>query len=131
MLEKSGNFDNLRIAAGLIKGDYRGYVFQDSDIYKWLEALAWELGKEPDKELLSRADESIALIAAAQRPDGYINSYVQTREIPEPWTDLDNGHELYCAGHLFQAAIAFQRALGDDRLLCCRFADHICRFLGG
>ncbi len=132
MLEKSGNFDNLRIAAGLIKGNYRGYVFIDSDIYKWLEAVAWEAGREPDQDLLSMADQAIALIAAAQRPDGYLNSYVQTREAPVPWMDLDNGHELYCAGHLFQAAIAFQRALGDDRLLniACRFADHICSIFG-
>jgi DUF1680 family protein len=132
MLKKAGNFDNLRIAAGLIKGNYRGYVFQDSDIYKWLEAVAWEMGKEPDKELSSMVDQAIALIAAAQRPDGYINSYVQTRESPKPWIDLDNGHELYCAGHLFQAAIAFQRALGDHRLLniACRFADYICSVFG-
>ncbi len=132
MLKKAGNFDNLRIAAGSIKGNYRGYVFQDSDIYKWLEAVAWEMGKEPDKELSSMADQAIALIAAAQRPNGYINSYVQTRESPEPWMDLDNGHELYCAGHLFQAAVAFQRALGDPRLLniACRFADHICSVFG-
>ena len=112
MLEKSGNFDNLRIAAGFIKGNYRGYVFIDLDIYKWLEALAWELGKKPDKELSSMANQAIELIAAAQRPDGYINSYVQTKEVFEPWMDLDNGHELYCAGHLFQAAIAFQRGIG-------------------
>jgi len=132
MLEKAGNFNNLCIAAGLIKGNYRGYVFIDSDIYKWLEAVAWELGKEPDKELSSMADQAIALITAAQRPDGYINSYVQTREFYEPWIDLDNGHELYCAGHLFQAAVAFERALGDDRLLniACRFADHICSVFG-
>jgi len=127
MLTKAGNFDNLRIAAGLIKGNYRGYVFIDSDIYKWLEAVAWELGREPDKELSSKADQAIELIAAAQLPNGYINSYVQIRESPEPWADLDNGHELYCAGHLFQAAVAFQRAIGDHRLLdiACRFADNI------
>jgi uncharacterized protein len=132
MLEKAGNFNNLRIAAGLIKGNYRGYVFIDSDIYKWLEAVAWEMGKEPDKELSSKADQAIALITAAQRPDGYINSYVQTREFYEPWIDLDNGHELYCAGHLFQAAVAFERAIGDDRLLiiACSFADHICSVFG-
>ena len=127
MLKKAGNFDNLRIAAGSIKGNYRGYVFLDSDIYKWLEAVAWEMGREPDKELSSKADQVIELIAAAQLPNGYINSYVQTRESPEPWADLDNGHELYCAGHLFQAAVAFQRAIGDHRLLdiACRFADYI------
>ena len=84
MLEKAGNFDNLRIAAGLIEGNYRGYVFIDSDIYKWLEAVAWEMGKEPDPELASLADQAIALIQTVQRPDGYLNSYVQTRESPEP-----------------------------------------------
>jgi len=132
MLKKAGNFDNLRIAAGSIKGTYRGYVFQDSDIYKWLEAVAWETGKEPDKELSSMADQAIVLIGVAQRPDGYINSYVQTREFYKPWIDLDNGHELYCAGHLFQAAVAFECALGDHRLLniACGFADHICSVFG-
>ena len=132
MLVKAGNFDNLRLAAGSIAGTYRGYVFQDSDIYKWLEAVAWELGKKPDQELSTMADQAIALITAAQRPNGYINSYVQTRESPEPWLDLENGHELYCAGHLFQAAVAFQRALGDLRLLniACRFADHIYSVFG-
>ena len=132
MLVKAGNFDNLRIAAGLIQGMYRGYVFQDSDIYKWLEAVAWELGKEPDQELSNLADQAIELIINTVLPNGYINSYVQTREIPEPWKDLDNGHELYCAGHLFQAAVAFLRALGDSRLfnIACRFADHICSVFG-
>jgi uncharacterized protein len=132
MLEKAGNFDNLRIAAGSIKGNYRGYVFLDSDIYKWLEAVAWEMGKEPDNELSAMADQAIELIAAAQLPNGYINSYVQTRESPQPWTDLVNGHELYCAGHLFQAGVAFHRALGDVRLLniASRFADHICSIFG-
>jgi DUF1680 family protein len=127
MLEKAGNFDNLRIAIGLIKGTYRGYVFIDSDIYKWLEAVAWELGKRADPELSAMADQAIELIAAAQLPNGYINSFVQTRESPQPWADMDNGHELYCAGHLFQAAVAFQRALGDQRLLkiACCFADQI------
>jgi uncharacterized protein len=132
MLKKAGNFDNLRIAAGSIKGNYRGYVFQDSDIYKWLEAVAWEMGRQPDEELSLKADQAIELIAAAQLPNGYINSYVQTRAAPEPWVDLDNGHELYCAGHLFQAAVAFQRASGDKRLLdiACRFADNICSVFG-
>jgi DUF1680 family protein len=132
MLEKAGNFDNLRLAAGTLMGSYRGYVFQDSDIYKWLEAVAWEMGKEKDIAILKLADKSIELIAAAQRSDGYINSYVQTRENPEPWVDLDNGHELYCAGFLFQAGIAFKRALKDDRLLniACRFADNIYSVFG-
>lgn len=127
MLEKSGNLDNMRIAAGLQKGNYRGYVFIDSDIYKWLEATAWELGKNNDNGLMELVNKTIDLIAITQRPDGYLNSYIQTREDPVPWSDLDQGHELYCAGHLFQAGVAFQRALNDDRLLVisCKFADMI------
>lgn len=127
MLEKSGNLDNMRIAAGHIKGNYRGYVFIDSDIYKWLEATAWEMGKTHDSGLMELVNKTIDLITHAQRPDGYLNSYIQTREDPVPWSDLDMGHELYCAGHLFQAGVAFQRALGDDRLLVvsCKFADLI------
>lgn len=127
MLEKSGNFDNMRIAAGLQNGTYRGYVFLDSDIYKWLEAAAWEIGKKSDAKLVEMVNAAIDLISQVQRPDGYINSYVQTCENPQPWSDLDNGHELYCAGHLFQAGVAFHRALNDDRLLSisCKFADLI------
>jgi len=129
MLEKWGNFDNMRLAAGLITGNYHGYVFLDSDIYKWLEASAWELGKHPDDNLFAMVNKAIDLILQVQRPDGYINSYVQSREDPQPWADMDNGHELYCAGHLFQAGVAFHRALGDDRLLqvACKFADLIYR----
>ena len=127
MLEKAGNFHNLRMAAGWETGKYHGYNFADEDIYKWLEALAWELGNSPDDELRRMADEAIALISAAQQPDGYLNSYYQVVEPHRKWTNLDFGHELYCAGHLIQAAIAFQRAVGDDRLLQVsrRLADHI------
>ncbi len=136
MLERAGNFHNLRLAAGLTQGEYRGRNFLDSDVYKWLEAVAWELGSEPDPGLQGLADQAIAPIAAAQRPDGYLNSYHQAGgpsvEPAARWQDLDHGHELYCAGHLFQAAVAFQRALGDTRLLdvACRFADHICSLFG-
>ncbi|MDR3574318.1 MAG: glycoside hydrolase family 127 protein [Anaerolineaceae bacterium] len=132
MLEKKGNFHNLRLAAGMVEGEYRGRNFIDSDVYKWLEAMGWELGNGPDAELQSMADKAIGLVAAAQRPDGYINSYYQTAEPQARWADLDHGHEMYCAGHLFQAAVAFHRAAGDDRLLeiACRFADHICATFG-
>lgn len=127
MLEKAGNFKNLRIAAGWEKGSYSGRNFHDENIYKWLEALAWELGNEPDDDLQQMADEVITLISAAQQPDGYLNSYYQIVEPDNKWADLDFSHELYCAGHLFQAAVAFQRALGDERLMIVsrRLADHI------
>ena len=127
MLQKAGNFHNLKMAAGLESGTYLGMNFADENVYKWLEALAWELGRIPDDELQSLANEVIALVQAAQQPDGYINSYYQVVEPEQKWRDLDFGHELYCAGHLIQAAIAFQRAVGDERLLeiACRFVDQI------
>jgi DUF1680 family protein len=132
MLERSGNLHNLRLAAGLEQGEYRGRNFIDSDVYKWLEAVGWELGNEPDVDLQQKADYAIGLIEAAQRSDGYLNSYVQVTKLKEPWADLDHGHELYCAGHLFQAALAFHRAVNDDRLLevACHFADHISSVFG-
>ena len=127
MLNKAGNIHNLKMAAGLESGNYRGMNFSDETVYKWLEGLGWELGRAPDEELQALADEVISLIAAAQQPNGYLNSYYQVVEPERKWTDLDFSHELYCAGHLIQAAIAFKRALGDERLLeiACHFADHI------
>lgn len=127
MLNKAGNLHNLRMAAGLKSGSYRGMNFADENVYKWLEALAWELGQSSDTELQDLADEVISLVAAAQQPDGYLNSYYQVVEPDQKWSDLDFGHELYCAGHLIQAAIAFKRAVGDERLLgiVLRLVDHI------
>ena len=87
MLKKNGNLHNLRLAAGLIQGEYRGRNFLDSDVYKWLEAVAWELGNAPDAELQRMADEAIAMVGAAQRPDGYINSYVQVTGAYAPFED--------------------------------------------
>lgn len=127
MLEQAGNFRNLRIAAGRQSGSFTGRNFYDEDIYKWLEALGWELGRAANPELQRMADETIELLAAAQQPSGYLNSYYQVAEPGCQWTDLDHGHELFCAGHLIQAAVAFQRALGDSRLLeiVRRLVDHI------
>jgi DUF1680 family protein len=127
MLNKAGNLHNLRMAAGLETGNYRGMNFADENVYKWLEALGWELGRSPDAELQALADEVIPLVAAAQQSDGYLDSYYQVVEPQQKWSDLDFGHELYCAGHLIQAAIAFKRGSGDERLLqiACRLVDHI------
>ena len=127
MLEEAGNLRNLRIAARDEEGDFSGYWFADSDVYKWLEAVGWELGRAEDVVLGEIADEAISLVEKAQRADGYLNSYYQISAREKRWTDLDHGHELYCAGHLIQAAIAFHRVLGDDRLLnvALKFVDHI------
>jgi DUF1680 family protein len=127
MLNKAGNLHNLKIAAGWETGKYRGKNFSDETVYKWLEALAWELGRTPGDELQALADEVIPLVGAVQQPDGYLNSYYQVVEPNHKWSDLDFGHELYCAGHLLQAAIAFKRAVDDERLMeiACRFVNHI------
>jgi DUF1680 family protein len=132
MLEKAGNFHNFKLAAGKARGSYRGRNFIDSDVYKWLEAVGWELGRQPDDSLRKMADEAISLVEAAQCDDGYLNCYVQTAPGAGRWVDMDHGHELYCAGHLFQAAVAFHRAVGDDRLLnvSTRFADRIYEDMG-
>jgi DUF1680 family protein len=122
-LEGAGTFENLRVAAGRSPGGHRGMVFSDSDVYKWLEALAWETQREPSPELERLATETTELVAAAQQPDGYVNSYWQL-EGRERWSDLEMGHELYCAGHLIQAGVAAARA-GSPRLLgvARRFGD--------
>jgi uncharacterized protein len=115
-LETAGNLDNLRNAANG-GGPFRGPVFMDSDVYKWLEAAAWELGRSPDAELRRHVADVIAIVAAAQESDGYINSHVQITDPSARWADLAHGHELYCIGHLVQAGIAMSRANGDDTLL--------------
>ena len=123
-LANAGNLSNLRLAAGA-PGEYRTlgqevglmYPFLDSDVYKWLEAVAWELGRAPDPDLTRKADQAIEAVLAAQRDDGYINSYVQVVAKGQEYKDLAWGHELYCVGHLIQAAIAWHHALGDERLM--------------
>jgi uncharacterized protein len=138
-LIRAGNLRNLRLAAGAA-GEYEAigkptglvFPFLDSDVYKWLEAVGWELGRGPDAELARAAEETIAAVSAAQRPDGYINSYVQVVAGGNAYQDLAWGHDLYCIGHLVQAAIAWHRALDDDRLLdvAVRAVDSVERELG-
>jgi hypothetical protein len=138
-LRQAGNLGNLRLAAGA-DGRYHtigraiglDFPFLDTDVYKWLEAAAWELGHAPDPTLAAAADEAIGLIQRAQRPDGYLNSFVQVVAPGREYTDLAWGHELYCVGHLIQAAVAWQRAVGDSRLLdvAVRATDSIDRALG-
>lgn len=131
-LIRSGNFNNLRLAAGGGEGSYRKPVFMDSDVYKWLEAVGYDLAIHPDDALRALAEEAIDLLEAAQMDDGYLNSYWQVVEPDRRWVDIDNGHELYCAGHLIQAAVAYHRGTGDTRLLeiTRRFVDHIDRAFG-
>lgn len=130
--EPSHALANYRIAAGLEHGEFYGMVFQDSDVTKWLEAVAWSLRQKPDPELEKTADDVIELLALAQCEDGYLNTWYTVKEPGLRWTNVAECHELYCAGHLFEAAVAFYNATGKRRLLdiACRFADHIDTIFG-
>jgi DUF1680 family protein len=131
-LEETGRIDNFRRAAGKLDQPFEGWFFNDSDVYKWVEAAAWTLATHDDPELKKMVDEVISAIEAAQDEDGYLNTYFTFDRASERWTNLKDMHELYCAGHLIQAAIAHHRAMGEDRLLevAIRFADHICETFG-
>lgn len=126
-VEKSHAIENFRIAAGESDGEYYGMVFQDSDVAKWLEAVAYSLALSPDPELEKRADDIIALIGRAQQEDGYLNTYFTVKEPEHRWQNLHDCHELYCAGHMIEAAVAYYEATGKRDLLdiMCRMADHI------
>ncbi|WP_408582059.1 glycoside hydrolase family 127 protein [Hafnia paralvei] len=125
--EPSHAIENFRIAAGLENGEFYGMVFQDSDVAKWLEAVAWSLCQKPDRELERTADHVIELVEAAQCEDGYLNTYFTVKAPQDRWTNLAECHELYCAGHMIEAGVAWFQATGKRRLLnvVCRLADHI------
>lgn len=137
-LHEAGNFSNLEQAAGLTSGDYvNNLPFLDSDLYKWLEAVGWtladpELTQSAEAQLQQFLDDSAKLLAAAQEDDGYLDSHFQVRFPGERFVQLDWGHELYCAGHLIQAAVALHRTSGDLRVLdvARRYADLVVRSFG-
>src|SRR5690606_28326311 len=124
------NFD--RVAAGTTGPDRPGWSFSDSEVYKLIEALSWEFGRSGNPA----ADEAVrrltARIAPAQDPDGYLNTcYGHAHQQPR-YSDLEMGHELYCTGHLLQAAVARLRTTGEDELVrvARRAADHVCETFG-
>jgi DUF1680 family protein len=123
---------NFRIAAGDEEGERLGVVFPDSEVAKWLEAVACSLAIRPDPELEKTADEVIALIGRAQEKDGYLNTYFSLKCPEEKWKNLTEGHELYCAGHFIEAAVAYFQTTGKKAFLeiMCRQADLICKTLG-
>jgi uncharacterized protein len=122
-LHQAGNFHNLELAAGRSTGGYvNDLPFLDSDVYKWLEAVAWALADPAlDASLADQLRQQLAeterLLRDAQQPDGYLDSHFQVRFPGERFVQLQWGHELYCAGHLIQAAVALHRTTGDPGLL--------------
>jgi DUF1680 family protein len=132
--EKSHAIANFRVAAevnetGHCAEPHYGMVFQDSDLAKWLEAAAYSLAKRPDPGLEARCDAVIDLIGRAQCADGYLNSYFTAKEPEKRWTNLQEAHELYCAGHMMEAAVAYREATGKPKFMeiMGRMADHIHR----
>ena len=107
-------------------------MYWDSDIGKWIEAAAYTLATHRDARLEATIDDIVARIEAAQEPDGYFNSYFQRRAPEAKWSNLRDWHELYCAGHLMEGAVAYAAATGKRRLLdvMCRYADLIARTFG-
>lgn len=132
MLEKAGNIKDFELAAAGKHEGYMGPVFMDSDLYKTLEAVSYSLATDPDPALEKRIDGMIEKIAAAQMPDGYVNSYYQVNEPTKRLTNLAWNHELYCAGHLFEAAVAHFQATKKKNLLniATRYADFLAKTFG-
>ncbi|MCB5474398.1 MAG: glycoside hydrolase family 127 protein [Blautia sp.] len=131
-VETSHCIENFKIAAGESEGEFQGAVFQDTDVAKWLEAVGFALSWERDEKLEALADETIDLIGRAQQPDGYLNTYFTIKEPGLRWTNLMEGHELYTAGHMIEAAVAYYEATGKKKFLdiVSRFADLICDTFG-
>ena len=103
------------------------HIFWDSDVAKWIEAASYSLASYPDAKLDALIDRVNAKISQAQQPDGYLNTHYTQVEPGKRWTNLRDCHELYCAGHLIEAAVAHYRATGKQQLLdvLCRYADLI------
>ena len=132
IFEETGYLFNFRRAAGKKTGDFQGRFFNDSDVYKWIEAVAFYLAYSYDEKLRSLVAHVIDDVVSAQDEDGYLNSYFTLERKKDRWTNLKDMHELYCAGHLIQAGIALYRAMGEKQLLdaACKFADHISSIFG-
>jgi len=128
---KTPRIKNFEIAAGKRKGKFQGIFYDDSDVYKALEAMAYSLKNHPDAVMEKKADDWIDLIAASQLADGYINTYYSLQFPEKRWTDMSM-HEDYNGGHLIEAAVAYYDATGKRKLLdvAIRFADHFNSLFG-
>ncbi len=130
-LEETGRVDAVRAALGEGSAD-NPHPFWDSDIGKTIEAIAYSLGAKPDPALERRVDGIVAMLGREQYPDGYLNTYYRLTGIGKRWTNLYYMHELYCAGHLMEGAVAYYEVTGKREFLdiMCRYADHICATVG-
>lgn len=125
--EPSHALENFKIAAGEKEGEFYGFVFQDSDVGKWIEAASYSLRLHKDEALEKEIDSIISLIGRAQQPDGYLNTYFTVKEPNMRWQNLRECHEMYSAGHLIEGAVSYYLATGKRQFLdiMIRMADHI------
>jgi len=117
MCYETPRMENLIRAGKREKGGFKGLIFDDSDVYKVMESASYALMENRDPELEKKLDEMIAIVAKAQEPDGYLNSWYQLMAPDQKFTNLADNHEIYCAGHLYEAAVAHYRATGKRTLL--------------
>jgi len=125
--EAAHDIDNFDIAAGKKKGKYSGDGGTDSNVYKIIQGTAYALSDTPDSDLEATIDSVIDRIVDAQQPDGYLSTYWTVNDLSKRWTDIATKHELYCAGHLFEAAVVYYQVTGKRKLLdaAIRYADLI------
>ncbi|MGN1084090.1 MAG: beta-L-arabinofuranosidase domain-containing protein, partial [Lachnospiraceae bacterium] len=111
---------------------FYGFVFQDTDFSKWIEAVGYSLSRYPDAALEQTADEAIDIVCGAQAENGYLDTYYIINGMDRVFTNLRDHHELYCLGHLIEGAVAYYQATGKDKLLkaAMRFADYCCEYFG-
>ena len=118
---KSHAVANLKVVAGELDDEFHGMVFQDSDVYKWLEEAAYALAYHPDPELKALCDRTVDLIARAQQPDGYLDTPYQIKS--GVWADrprfslIQQSHEMYVMGHYIEAAVAYHQVTGNEQAL--------------
>lgn len=131
-LEDHGVITAFEIVSGRKAGDRQRLCWTDSDLYKWMEGAALALQTYDDPKLRAKLDEIIDEVVAAQGEDGYVNTFFSGDLFDQRFRNLGGEHELYCAGHLFQAAVAHYRATGDDKLLNCasRYAEYLAGYFG-
>lgn len=129
---KSHCIENFKIAAGLTKGEHYGQVFQDSDVAKWIEAVSYALSDHKIPELEEAVESVIDILEMAQQEDGYLDTYYTIKEPGKKWSNLREGHELYVAGHMIEAGVAYYENTGNRNLLdiVCKLADCICDNFG-
>ncbi len=130
--DPTGCIKNFKIAAGIEKGERRGVVFLDTDLYKWIESASYCIAAGQGTEFESRIDQVVDILEKAQDEDGYLNTYFQIEEPQKKWTNLVEGHELYTSGHMIEAAVAYALVTDKKKFLqiAIKNADLICKVFG-